>query len=207
MMKRSKMKQSNHWHPSLGGVASLVFATVAFTAPSPAAKIESQTNTHITSNATLPQPQRDVQFAQSLDSCYQVVAPSGLYVRREPTVYSEALGIVSYGRNVTVEGTGLASWAPISAPLQGYVYSGWVAPCQAVSARFQAASPTLDNCRLILADDGIAIRQAPSLNAEVVGYVASGRRVTIENRGEQGWVPISAPLNGYVSSGNLVYCR
>lgn len=68
---------------------------------------------------------------QSSNSCAEVVPPNGLYVRREPTVYSEAIGILEYRANVIPEAGGTEEWLPISAPLKGYVWRGWIAPCGA----------------------------------------------------------------------------
>jgi hypothetical protein len=64
--------------------------------------------------ALLPGDQR-----KSSNSCAEVVPPNGLYVRREPTVYSEAIGILGYRANVTPEAGGTEEWLPISAPLKG----------------------------------------------------------------------------------------
>lgn len=72
------------------------------------------------------------QLAQSFpNNCAEVIALSGLYIRREPTVYSEAIGILNYNTNVIAEAGGTEEWLPISAPLKGYVWRDWVAPCYA----------------------------------------------------------------------------
>jgi hypothetical protein len=44
------------------------------------------------------------------------------------------------------------------------------------------------------------------MTAEVIGTVAGGQAVEIENRGTDGWVPISAPMVGYVASDYLGLC-
>lgn len=81
--------------------------------------------------ALLPGDQRNLELTQSSNSCAEVVPPNGLYVRREPTVYSEAIGILEYRTNITAEAGGTEEWLPISAPVRGYVWRGWVAPCGA----------------------------------------------------------------------------
>jgi Bacterial SH3 domain len=96
---------------------------------------------------------KPVQLAQTLEGCRQVVAQNGLYVRAEPTVYSEARGIINYGRNVTVAPGRVGRWVRISAPMEGYVYSGWLGTCET------AATPYLDNCRLVMTDG-----DCPSVN-------------------------------------------
>jgi hypothetical protein len=81
----------------------------------------------------LPGEQNDLQLAQGFpNNCAEVVPPSGLYVRREPSVYSEAIGIVEYRSYLTTEEGGSDTWLPISAPLKGYVWRAWVAPCHVV---------------------------------------------------------------------------
>ncbi|WP_226587991.1 SH3 domain-containing protein [Microseira wollei] len=52
------------------------------------------------------------------------MARNGLNVRRQPTVNSEAIGIIRSGRTVTIQSLGENGWIPITAPLQGYVYGG-----------------------------------------------------------------------------------
>lgn len=140
------------------------------------------------------------QIAQNSNNCYQVVAKRGVYVREKPTVYSTALGIVAYGRNVEVTGEITNNWVPISAPLQGYVYADWISQCQ-------AASPPPNNCRKVVSATGIPARQEPSSNSKILGYISSDRRVIITGRGANGWVPISVPFRGYVQSDRLAYCR
>lgn len=140
------------------------------------------------------------QIAQRSDSCQQVVARRGAYVREKPTVYSRAVGIIAYGRNVEVAGGITNNWVPISAPLKGYIYADWINNCQ-------AASPPPSNCRRVVSEKGIPARQEPSSDSKVVGYISSGRRVILTGQGTNGWVPISVPFKGYVPSAQLVYCR
>lgn len=49
------------------------------------------------------------------------------------------------------------------------------------------------------------VRSTPG--GRIIGKLRNGTRVTIVNRGRNGWVPISAPMRGYVSSRYLAYCR
>ncbi|MBD2465497.1 SH3 domain-containing protein [Oscillatoria sp. FACHB-1407] len=154
-------------------------------------------------SAALAEPllaQQEYQLAQIPDNCRQVTASSGLYVRQEPTVYSQALGVIGSGRYVTIKNPGTNGWAPISAPLEGYVYTGFLGTCQ-------ETTPPPSNCRRVQADEELLVRQEPSVNGTVVGTVTDGRRVTIANLGVNGWVPITVPLVGYVSSDYLAYCQ
>lgn len=141
------------------------------------------------------------QLAQVVsENCRQVSASSGVYVRREPTVYSTALGIIGGGRYVTVAPGGTTDWVPISAPLKGYVFRNFLTSCQ-------SAPPPPSNCRQVSsASGGLNVRQNPSINSAIVGKVVNRRYVTIQNSGANGWVPISVPLQGYVSADYLTYC-
>jgi len=202
-MKKMKM---NSLQKIVAVPSLLLSALTAFAPPSSAA------NTAITQEIQPPkitsfQNEGVYQLAQGSDNCHQVAARNGLYVREDPTVYSGALGILPYGRNVTVvESKGAntvggnpgAKWMPISAPLQGYVYAGFLSSCQ--------ESPAPKNCREVSQKGSLYVRREPSINSSVVGVVPNGRNVTIENRGANGWVPISVPLQGYVSAANLTYC-
>lgn len=149
--------------------------------------------------AETPRSESGYHLAQGADSCRQVIARNGLYVRQAPTVYSRAIGVIQYGRNVTIQPGGDQYWVPISAPLPGYVWANWLTPCD-------SAYQSPQNCRLVRASERVPIREAPSAESTILGTVAGGRRVTIENRGANGWVPISVPLEGYISSAYLSYC-
>jgi uncharacterized protein YgiM (DUF1202 family) len=64
-----------------------------------------------------------------------------------------------------------------------------------------------DNCRQISSGiPGLNVRRAPSLTAEVVGVVPASTNVAIESLGADGWAPISAPYEGYVSTNYLTTC-
>ncbi|HBB34210.1 MAG TPA: hypothetical protein DDZ80_24595 [Cyanobacteria bacterium UBA8803] len=200
------MKQMSNWKKSVTGLTLLLSALTAFVPPSTAASTATSQEIQ-TPKITSFQNEGIYQLAQASDNCRQVAARNGLYVREDPTVYSRALGVIPYERNVTVVenpgrntvgGNPGAKWMPISAPLQGYVYAGFLTSCQ--------ESPPPKNCREVSARGGLYVRQEPSINSDVVGVVPNGRNVTIENRGANGWVPISAPLQGYVSAAYLTYC-
>jgi uncharacterized protein YgiM (DUF1202 family) len=177
----------------------LLTAAILVTPMLSVSAIELRDNTSSSSNSTLA-AEIGTRIAQRPYSCNQVIAQRGLYVREKPTVYSEAVGIIAYGRNVEVAGGITNNWVPISAPLKGYVYADWIGNCQ-------AKSPPPSSCRRVVANRGIPARQEPSSDSKVVGYISSGRRVILTGRGANGWVPISIPFKGYVPSAQLVYCR
>lgn len=190
------MKQNISQPKSIILTMLLITSSTFVSIPSFAVNIVKSQESH---SSTLKKPS-EFQLAQTQDSCHLITARSGAYVRREPTVYSEAVGAISYGRNVEVAGDIVSDWILISAPIPGYVYSDWVAPCS-------AGSPPPSNCRRVVAERDIPVRQNSSNNSEIVGYVASDRRVIITDKGTNGWVPIRVPLQGYVQSDQIAYCR
>jgi len=101
---------------------------------------------------------------------------------------------------VTIQNLGENGWVPITAPIQGYVYGGFLGACEV------ASPPPPTNSSQVAAVRGINVHQAPSTDGESVRVVANGRRVTIESLGTDGWVPITVPLRGYVQAENLAYC-
>jgi uncharacterized protein YgiM (DUF1202 family) len=80
------------------------------------------------------------------------------------------------------------------------------------STTLQAPSSTpllaqADICRQVApAVNGLNVRQAPSLSAEVVGVVPGGSSVVLQDTGENGWVAIAEPYQGYVASSYLTNC-
>jgi uncharacterized protein YgiM (DUF1202 family) len=196
------MNKKNNRVKSTALTTTLLLTAMVYATPSFAVNADRlETIQFSNSERTSLQKQGELQLAQAGGNCYQVIARNGLYVRRGPTVSSEAIGIINYGRNVTVEPGRTRYWIPISAPLQGYVYANWLAPCG-------AASLPRNNCRQVVARTSAPVRLQPSINGEIIGSVATGRRVTIEeNLPANDWVAVSVPLRGYIASEYLAYCR
>lgn len=181
--------------------SSLLLATTAFTAPSFAVGLNQNQEVKSTNSESITkQNQSEYLVAQAGDSCRQVVARSGLYVRQQPTADSQAIGIINSGRNITIANEGENGWVPITAPLDGYVFADFLGPCNVANL-----PPT--SCRRVVAQRGANVWQAPSNDTARVGVVTNGRRVTIDSLGENGWVPITVPLRGYVLAENLGHCR
>lgn len=169
------MRQVSNWQNSVTIPTLLLSALTAFVPPSTAASTAT-TQEIQTKKITSFQNESVYQLAQTSDNCREVAARNGLYVREEPTVYSRALGIIPHGRNVTVVenpgrnmvvGNPGVKWMPISAPLQGYVYAGFLSSCQ--------ESPPPKNCREASARGGVYVRQDPSINSDIVRVVPNGR--------------------------------
>jgi hypothetical protein len=67
-------------------------------------------------------------------------------------------------------------------------------------------APVPANCRRTSVQVPIGVRREPSFDSDLVGVLLRGTRVSIENLGANGWVPISAPYQGYVYAGYLTEC-
>ncbi|HEY9852276.1 MAG TPA: SH3 domain-containing protein [Leptolyngbyaceae cyanobacterium] len=72
------------------------------------------------------------------------------------------------------------------------------------SGEYQVAS-ALVNCRRVNTKGGrLYVRSSPG--GRIVGALRDGTYVRIINRGSNGWVPVAAPVRGYVSGRYLTYC-
>ncbi len=165
-------------------------------------------------------------LAQVSDNCRQVSASDGLQVRQQPSLSSTVIGFVENGKQVAITNRGASGWVPIYAPLNGFVSAAYLKSCASTStpsptpapsptptptptptpSPTSTSTPSSDLCRRVLASGGLQVRQQPSIGSTVVGVVADGQNVTIKNPGASGWVPISGPLQGYVSAAYLRYC-
>ncbi|MGG6295655.1 hypothetical protein ACQ4M4_14795 [Leptolyngbya sp. AN02str] len=129
---RHQTQSQNQWR-RIGVRAALLSCglSVSFTAAAIANRAQPQVSQR-QPQASRSERQPELQIAQEPNACYRVVAEDGLYVREEPTVYSEALAILNFGQPVTIapDGTGGTEyWAPIATPIPGYVWADWLAPC------------------------------------------------------------------------------
>lgn len=142
---------------------------------------------------------KENQLAQAADNCRRVFPPEGVYVHTQPTVYGSIIGSIAGGRYVRIESENINDWIPISIPLKGYVFAGYLTSCA-------PAPPPPPNCRQVAATNGIYVYQQPLAQSPIVGFIASGRYVMIENRSSNGWASISIPLKGYVFANYLSEC-
>lgn len=127
---------------------------------------------------------------------------SVLNVRLEPG--GKIVGTLSDRALVTIVDGGENGWVSISSPFTGYVYSEYLTSC---TTPIVEVDPLLTStCRQVSATDGMQVYQRPSLNGDILGTVADSQQVTIVNRGENGWVPISSPVNGYILGVGLIFC-
>ncbi|MGB3240373.1 MAG: SH3 domain-containing protein [Geitlerinemataceae cyanobacterium] len=156
--------------------------------PSPEAKPQM-----VPQSTSTPQP----------SSCRRVETSDGeLNVRATPA--GEIIGSLPDRTLVTIDDLGREGWVPISSPQTGYVFVSYLAPCTEPIA--ERPTPT-SSCRRVAAKEGMPVRQNPSLNSAVLGTVIDGQEIVIVNRGSNGWVPISSPINGHVLAVGLVMCN
>ncbi len=193
------MKRMNVGPQMVAATLPVVAAAIALASPGAATSTERIYNSSSSPLNASSSAEGGMQVAQASGVCRQVTARGGLYVREQPNVYSRAIGAVPYGANVTVLAPQLEGWVPVSAPLQGYMFSVYLAPCNPVST-----APV--TCRRVTNMDGLVVRAQPSIDSERVAFVPRGSNVTIANRGAGGWVPIQVPIEGYISSNGLAYC-
>ncbi|MCT7986436.1 SH3 domain-containing protein [Laspinema sp. A4] len=63
-----------------------------------------------------------------------------------------------------------------------------------------------ESCRAISSNEGLNVRSQPEVGSEVITTLPDATQVQIQNPGEDGWVPISEPIQGYVAAENLIMC-
>jgi len=137
------------------------------------------------------------------DKCRKVVTPRrDLNVRSTPD--GSIIGSLANGTQVTITTDVSNGWVKISAPREGYVFGQYLKPCGEATTTTQPS--TTSKCRQIQSTSTISIRKSPSESATVVGTLNNGNQVTIVNRGANGWIPISKPVNGHIPAGFLILC-
>lgn len=196
------------WQKFVAVTAFLSLSVPAFSAPSTAytTTAESEGVQRSTSELTLSQQKGEYQLAQTSSDCRRVSISGGsLNVRSSP-----GGGVVGTLRNqtlVTIENTGSDGWVPISSPVQGYVSANYLESCEEPVSPSETETLT-DNCRQVVLEDGaLRVRQEPASTSSILGLLQNEQRVTITERpDENGWVPISSPVDGYIPASYLKYC-
>jgi len=75
-------------------------------------------------------------------------------------------------------------------------------PSPQTSAKYQVAQ--VSNCREVDVNTALNIRQQPG--GRVIGTLADGQNVNISGEPNNGWVEVTAPVEGYVFASYLNYC-
>ncbi|HIK28584.1 MAG: SH3 domain-containing protein [Oscillatoriaceae bacterium SKW80] len=161
-------------------------------------------NTTTTTTQTTATQTKPETTAQGM--CRRVkTAGAPLNVRSSPN--GAIIGTVANGTEVTVEKNVNNAWVMISSPQKGMVFTAYLVPCSEKTATGTTATATsTENCRRILSSEAVSVKKEPSATSESVGTLVNQQRVTIVNRGANGWVPISEPVNGYIPANKLILC-
>lgn len=64
-----------------------------------------------------------------------------------------------------------------------------------------------DNCQQVIAKRGLYVREQPTVYSSDVGIIAYGRNVEVAGTVINNWLPISAPLKGYVYAEWIGRCQ
>lgn len=198
------MKNINGWQKFLAVTASLTLAAIANVPFRTAAS----TALPVTPEQTSFQKEAEYKLAQTPANCRRVLTRgSDLNVRSSPN--GTITGSLNNGAMVTVEGTSNNGWMMISAPQKGMVFDTYLTSCDtSVSSTTTTQAMTSgESCRQILSSENVSIRKEPSMESTVLGTLSNRQTVTLINRGINGWVPISAPVNGFIPASVLIYCR
>lgn len=189
------MKLLTSWQKPLAATATFSVMLTGFAADSIA-------NTY-TGQVALQRP-GEYQLAQASANCRRVGTDGdNLNVRSSPN--GATIGSLRNHTLVIIENTGTNGWVQISSPQSGYISAAYLKLCGQPVPPSQTVSAS-DNCRKVFVDGVLRVRQAPSTSSPILGVLESGQRVTIQNRGKDGWVPISSPINGYIPSIVLSSC-
>ncbi|MEW5859929.1 MAG: SH3 domain-containing protein [Cyanobacteriota bacterium] len=199
------MKQMIDWQTSVAVTASIALGLTAFPVSSTTATTAMLTGIQpSTPGQTSFKNKAEYELAQASNNCRRVdTRSSNLNVRSSPR--GPIIGSLTDRTLVTIENTGSNGWVPISSPQQGYVFGSYLNLCEEPVPPSETATP-LDNCRQVRVAGSIRVREEASISSPIIGTLANRQRVTIVNRGENGWVPISAPVSGYISGADLKYC-
>jgi uncharacterized protein YgiM (DUF1202 family) len=136
------------------------------------------------------------------NDCRRVTsARGGLNIREQPSIYSPIVERIDNGDRVAIENRGANGWVPVFAPQNGYVSANYLAYCNE-----NPVTEVGNECREVATRYGLNVRQQPTTYSGVVDTLENNTQVAIETLGDNGWVPIYAPENGFVSARYLSYC-
>ena len=137
-------------------------------------------------------------------TCRRVKVGTNLNIRATPN--GTILDNIPEGTVVTIDGTVANGWVKITSPINGVVFSQYLTTCeQPISAN--PPKPVDTNCRVVSASEAVLVRQAPNDNSALMGRLVNNQRVSLGNTStSDGWVAISAPINGFVPAARLKVC-
>ncbi|MGB2927236.1 MAG: SH3 domain-containing protein [Limnothrix sp.] len=160
------------------------------------------------------------QLLAQANSCREVNVKTYLNVRSAPN--GEVIARLKDSELVYMTNKTSDGWVSINAPVSGYVSSRYLVYCAGYNP---AAAPAAvvpdvsavplmtagenvstvagDNCRAVNTDS-LPVYTKP--NGDIVGTLSEGQQVFIANEGFNGWVPIEAPVSGFISAAFLAQC-
>ncbi len=145
------------------------------------------------------QNQSEYLVAQFFNNCRRAYGNKSVNVRQDSSNNSPVVKRLANGSRVFIVDRGKKGWVPIYEPVRGYVDADNLTSC--------AVIPGGKNCRRVNSLMGVPVRKRPSINSAAIRTLDNGRSVTLGKRRSNGWVQITAPVNGYVAAVNLGYCE
>ncbi len=193
------MKKISHWGQSIA-VFTLVFNPIVGNGDAIATPV---TNTTTANSIQLSKPilaQGDVQLAQRLvGQCRAANRTIDIFTQPSVGPASEVVRTLETNQRMTLASDGDNSgWIQVSAPANGYVIARYLKLC--------SGPQTSNVCRR--ANVALSIRQNPTTSSTLLGAVPDQGVVKLTNPQQsevdsagRTWVAITAPINGWVSSG------
>lgn len=141
-------------------------------------------------------PDGEALLTPPVNGCREVNA-SLATLRDRPR--GEIISTLEQDERVYIKDEGDSGWVEVQYPVEGYVTSANLAYCDTVG-------PTVpgSKCREVNVGTRLNVRSQPG--GEIIGSLEDGQNISIRNRGENGWVPVFAPLEGYVAANFLGFC-
>ncbi|EAW36829.1 SH3 domain-containing protein [Lyngbya sp. PCC 8106] len=141
-------------------------------------------------------PDGEALLTPPVNGCREVNA-SLVTLRDRPQ--GKIISTLERDEKVYIEDEGENGWVQVQYPIEGYVTSANLAYCDTVGSTFPTSS-----CREVNVNTRLNVRSQPG--GEIIGSLEAGQDISIENRGKNGWVPVFAPIEGYVAANFLELC-
>lgn len=140
--------------------------------------------------------EREGLSTPSVNDCRETNV-SSVTLRDQPQ--GEVIGTLDRGEKVYIQDNSENGWVEVQYPVSGYVTSANLSYCNTIGQTFPTSS-----CREVNVGTRLNVRSQP--DGEIIGSLENKQEISIRNRGENGWVPVFAPVEGYVSANYLEYC-
>lgn len=138
----------------------------------------------------------DTTATVPVSDCREVKTAETL-VRDRPR--GEVIGRLDEDQTVYIRKKSQDGWVPVEYSVDGYVTSTNLTYCNAITPGFAPES-----CREVEASNPLKMREKP--NGEIIASLEDEQRIAILNRGQNGWVPAFAKIEGYIPAESLKSC-